>query len=167
MKNLLIILSLLLVQSTTPVLAQHNSKLVWHTDLMKAHKLSQASNRPIFAFFTGSDWCGWCHKLERDVFSKPSFIKFAQEKVILLELDFPRQKQQPAELTQQNQGLQQAFQVQGYPTIWYFTATQDPSTQKLIINALGSQGYPSGAEQGKEEVKFLNEANNILAKKAK
>lgn len=165
MKHLFFILSLLLVQSATPALAQHgNSQLEWHTDLMKANELSKASGKPIFGFFTGSDWCGWCHKLEKDVFSKPAFIKFAKEKVILLELDFPRQKQLPDALMQQNNSLQQAFQVQGYPTIWYFKMTEDPATKKMIISPWGSQGYPGGAEQGKEEIKFLNDAEGILLK---
>ncbi len=144
-------------------MAQHGGKLEWQTDLMKAHELSKATNRPIFGFFTGSDWCGWCHKLQNDVFSKPSFIKWAKEKVILLELDFPRQKQLPPELAQQNSSLQQAFKVQGYPTVWYFTMTQDATTKKMNINAWGSQGYPAGSEPGKEDVKFLADAKKILA----
>ena len=37
--------------------------LEWYTDLAKAHEKSKATHRPIFGFFTGSDWCGWCHKL--------------------------------------------------------------------------------------------------------
>jgi thioredoxin-related protein len=166
MKRSIFILTLLLMQFATTY-AQHagpnSDGLTWHTDLMEAHQLSQSAHKPIFAFFTGSDWCGWCHKLQRDVFSKPEFIKWAKEKVVLLELDFPRQKQLPEPLKAQNQSLQQAFQVQGYPTIWMFYMAQDSAT-RMIINPLGSQGYPAGSEQGKEQIKFLNEANAILAK---
>ena len=146
------------------VMAQHGDGLEWHTDLMKANELSKASHKPIFGFFTGSDWCGWCHKLEHDVFAKPAFVKWAKENVILLELDFPRRKELPQELQQQNNSLQQAFQVQGYPTIWYFGVTQDVASGKMNINAFGSQGYPSGAEPGKEEVTFLKAAEEIMAK---
>ncbi|GAA4460237.1 hypothetical protein GCM10023093_02530 [Nemorincola caseinilytica] len=145
-------------------MAQHGDGLEWHTDLMKAHELSKTSHKPIFGFFTGSDWCGWCHKLERDVFAKPAFVKWAKENVILLELDFPRRKQLSQELQQQNNGLQQAFQVQGYPTIWYFSMTQDAASGKMNINAYGTQGYPAGSEAGKEEVTFLNAGNDIIAK---
>ncbi len=138
-------------------------ELTWHTDLAKARELSDATKKPIFGFFTGSDWCGWCHKLEANVFDKAAFIAWANKNVILLELDFPRRKKLSAELVQQNQGLQQAFQVRGYPTIWIFTISEDPATQNLNLNALGSLGYPSGSEIGKEEVKFLNDADLILA----
>lgn len=138
--------------------------LEWHTDIEKARELSVKQHKPIFAFFTGSDWCGWCHKLQREVFAKPEFIAWAKKNVVLVELDFPRRKQLPKELMEQNMSLQQAFQVQGYPTIWIFTLERDEQ-KKYTISPLGSLGYPSGAEPGKEEVKFLSNANSILAKK--
>lgn len=137
--------------------------LVWYTDLMQANDSSIAQNKPIFAFFTGSDWCGWCWRLQRNVFAKPAFIKWAKENVILLELDFPRKKKLPQELAQQNVQLQQAFKVSSYPTIWFFTMAKDDSGQ-YTITAIGSTGYPGGAIPGKEEEKFLANANEILAK---
>jgi len=171
MKNLLILLVFVLgiFNFSTNSFAGNNpseDKLVWYTDLAKAQEVSKTSKKPIFAFFTGSDWCGWCHKLQRDVFAKAPFIEWAQKNVILLELDFPRNKQLTPELAQQNSSLQQQFQVQGYPTVWMFYANKDASN-KISLNPLGSLGYPSGAERGKEEVKFLTEANAILANKPK
>jgi protein disulfide-isomerase len=145
--------------------AGKEKQLVWYTDLQKAQEQSKATNKPIFAFFTGSDWCGWCHKLQNEVFSKTAFVKWAHDKVILLELDFPRNKQLSPELQQQNSSLQQAFHVQGYPTCWLFYLTKDPASNNMNIEALGSLGYPRDPEQGKEEVKFLAEANQILSKK--
>ena len=65
-------------------------ELVWHTDFAKARELSDATHKPIFGFFTGSDWCGWCHKLEADVFAKEAFVTWAKKNVVLLELDFPK-----------------------------------------------------------------------------
>ncbi len=140
------------------------SALTWYTDLSKARAASDASHKPVFGFFTGSDWCGWCRKLQSDVFSKSAFISWAKKNVVLLELDFPRRKQLPEELAQQNQALQQAFKLQGYPTIWIFYASVDKTTNKINLEALGSLGYPQGAEAGKEEVKFINDANALLAK---
>ena len=161
---LVFLLSLLNTMSCAAQTAAHaESDLVWHTDLLKAQEASNTSNKPIFGFFTGSDWCGWCHKLQADVFAKPEFVEWAKQNVVLLELDFPRRKQLSPELTQQNAGLQQAFQVRGYPTIWMFYATTDDKTKQLNLDALGSVGYPQGAERGKEEVKFLSDANAVLA----
>jgi thioredoxin-related protein len=135
--------------------------LVWHTDLMKAQQISNKTKKPIFGFFTGSDWCGWCTKLQRDVFAKPEFVKWANDKVVLLELDFPRRKTLPTELAQQNMGLQQAFGVRGYPTIWLFYLN-DKGQGQGDITALGSLGYPSGAVVGEEQVKFLENAEAVL-----
>ena len=95
------------------------------------------------------------------MFAKPAFIKWANEKVVLLELDFPRRKTLPAELAKQNMELQRTFGIQGYPTIWLFTLKDGANNQKEIA-ALGSLGYPSGATSGQEEVKFLESANQVL-----
>jgi thioredoxin-related protein len=145
--------------------AQTESKLTWFTEFAKANEISKATQKPIFAFFTGSDWCGWCRKLQNDVFSKEEFITWAEKNVVLLELDFPRNKELPQELVQQNYSLAQFFKVQGYPAIWMFYAAKDEKTDKVMINALGQLGYPGGAEKGNEQVKFLQNANSILAKK--
>lgn len=138
--------------------------LTWYTDIQQANELSQKSKKPLFAFFTGSDWCGWCHRLERNVFDKPGFQEWAKKNVVLLELDFPRNKPQAEELMKQNQGLQQFFKVEGYPTIWMFNMAKDKKTGKFNISALGSLGYPR-SEQGKEEEEFLRNANSILKNK--
>ena len=163
MKKISFVLFLFFIIGSGIAKAQ-GSKLVWYTDLEKAHAQSQLTHKPIFALFTGSDWCIWCHKLDKDVFAKAAFIKWAQEKVILLELDFPRNKQLPPETAKQNNGLQQAFKVSGFPTVWIFFMDHDKTSDKISISALGSIGYPSGAVPGKEEVKFLEGANEILAK---
>jgi protein disulfide-isomerase len=134
--------------------------LSWETNLQKANEISQKTKKPIFAMFTGSDWCGWCKKLQADVLNKPDFISWANKNVVLLEVDFPRFKQLPPEQMQQNQGLQQSFGVPGYPTIWMFNMSKDGKT----INPMGSLGYPQGAEAGKEELKFLDDATKILDK---
>ncbi len=138
--------------------------LTWYTDIQKVNELSNKLNKPVFAFFTGSDWCGWCHKLEKDVFSKPNFQAWAKKNVIMLEVDFPHNKQLPANLTKQNNDLQGFFQVQGYPTIWIFKMNKDKTTGKFSIAAYGSLGYPR-SEPGQEEKTFLDNLENIMKNK--
>jgi len=150
--------------TTTPV-AKEAKELKWYTSFEEASKLSNETKKPIFAFFTGSDWCGWCTRLQANVFAKQEFIDWAEKNVILLELDFPRRTQLAPELQQQNNELASLFQVRGYPTVWLFTTGFNATTQKVEINPLGSTGYPSGAEAGKEEVKFISDANAILNNK--
>lgn len=140
-----------------------SENLVWYTSLQQVHELSQQTKKPIFAFFTGSDWCGWCKKLQRDVFSKPEFVAWASKNVILLELDFPRMKQLPPDLAQQNSSMQQALHVSGYPTCWIIYTQKDEATNNFNLSPVGSLGYPQGAVIGSEQVKFLEDANRILS----
>jgi thiol-disulfide isomerase/thioredoxin len=67
--------------------------------------------------FTGSDWCGWCIKLNREVFSKPEFQEYANKNLVLLEIDFPRSKTQSDTVKKQNEELATQYQIQGFPTV--------------------------------------------------
>ena len=67
----------------------------WLVNLDEAYNLSKKTGKPIMANFTGSDWCGWCKRLSAAVFQKPEFKQWADENVVLLELDFPRRKKIP------------------------------------------------------------------------
>ncbi len=89
-------------------------KLAWLTDFNAAKKQAAAEKKPILMFFTGSDWCIWCQRLHEGVLDKPEFADFAK-KLVLVELDFPQEKQLPAELKKQNAELAEKFKVDGYP----------------------------------------------------
>jgi protein disulfide-isomerase len=164
-KSLFITATIAVAASQSVQAQEVKDGLTWYTDINKVHELSVQTKKPVFAFFTGSDWCGWCHRLQAAVFSKPGFKTWAKQNVILLEVDFPRQKQLPDALAQQNQGLQQFFKVEGYPSIWMFYINKDKATGKYNISALGNLGYPQSA-QGQEEATFLDNANKILKNKA-
>lgn len=124
----------------------------WLVKLDEAYTLSKKTGKPILANFTGSDWCGWCKRLTADVFSKPEFKKWADKNVVLLELDFPRRKQLPEDIRQQNFNLQQGFNVRGYPTIWVFNLEKDPKTGSFNIDPLGNSGYRKTVEQFTSEI---------------
>lgn len=118
--------------------------IVWLNDVDEAYKISKKTKKPILANFTGSDWCGWCHKLSAEVFNTPEFKKWSDKNVVLLELDFPKRKELPEKIKAQNNSLMQAFQVQGFPTIWVFNMNQDKETKKFSIEAIGKTGYIKG-----------------------
>ena len=117
--------------------------LKWYTDFTEAAKISQKTHKPILANFTGSDWCGWCKVLKREVFVTDEFKKWAKKNVILLELDFPRRKQLSPELKKQNYALQRAFGVRGYPTVWLFSVGNKKDPKKDLV-PLGKTGYRKG-----------------------
>lgn len=151
-------------QTAKKPVAVKTETLTWLTDINEVNRLSLSTGKPVFLFFTGSDWCGWCKKLQADVFSKQEFIQWAGKNVILMEADFPRFKALPPELSKQNNELQNTFGVKGYPTVWLFQLTPNPDGQGYTVKDASSLGYPVGAVPGKEEQKFLTDANTILAK---
>lgn len=156
-KNMKKLISILLLFLTINVFAQEG-ELDWYTDVNKAIELSIESEKPLFMFFTGSDWCGWCIRLQKEVFFKPDFVKWAKENLILVELDFPRRKKLDESLKQQNDNLRQMFAVRGYPTGWF--VVPEIEDKKVNFKRLGSQGYVAGGPTN-----WINGANKILSKK--
>lgn len=92
-------------------------ELQWMTDLPKAQEKAKAENKLVLMDFTGSDWCPWCIKLNKEVFSQPEFVAYAKKNLVPVEVDFPRNKQQSAEQKEANQKLQEKYKIEGYPTV--------------------------------------------------
>ena len=93
-----------------PALAEEG----WITSLDDGLKQAKDSNKLILVDFTAT-WCGWCKKLQTDVFEKDDFLKYAQEKLVLVSID-----------ADQNRSLVDKYAVEGYPTI-------------LVLNAVGEK----------------------------
>ncbi len=92
-------------------------ELQWLTDVPKAVQEAKAGNKLVLLDFTGSDWCGWCIRLDKEVFSQPEFADYAKKNLVLVEVDFPNKKVQTTELKKANQALQEKYKIQGYPTL--------------------------------------------------
>lgn len=111
---------------------------LWTDNYPRALQQAQAENKIILLDFTGSDWCGWCKKLDAEVFSKKAFESFAKSNLVCVKVDFPRGFNLPNKTVRQNAELARRHQVQGYPTIVLLTPDE-----KLI----GHTGYrPDGAD---------------------
>jgi thioredoxin-related protein len=89
----------------------------WGTNYKKAQEEAKASNKLVLLNFTGSDWCGYCIQFDRLILSQPQFKDYAAKNLILVEIDFPRQKPQNVETRKQNQELAERYQVEGFPTL--------------------------------------------------
>lgn len=148
MKKTIFLLSFLFI--TALATAQETYKAThegWLVSIEEAYEQSQKTGKPIMANFTGSDWCGWCKRLSANVFNQPGFKSWADENVVLLELDFPRRKEIPEDIRAQNQSLQQAFQIRGFPTVWVFNLNKDEENGRMMIDALGQTGYQASLEE--------------------
>jgi thioredoxin-related protein len=133
-------------------------ELKWHTDVKEAIAIGNKENKPLLLFFTGSDWCGWCIRLQKEVLLTPEFTNWAKDNVILVELDYPRSVPQTPEVKQQNAELQNAFGIQGFPTVFFATAATKDG--KVNFQGLGRTGYVAGGP-----VAWLEVANGILNQK--
>jgi protein disulfide-isomerase len=156
--TLVLILGSLTMQAQGSSESEQAKQLTWETNLDKAMEVSKKTKKPMLLFFTGSDWCGWCIRLQKEVLQTPEFAKWAKDNVILVELDFPRRTPQDDAIKQQNFELQQAFQVRGYPTIWFASATKKDG--KVNFEQIGSTGYVAGGPSA-----WLAGADQILKNK--
>ena len=89
----------------------------WLTDFAKAKDEAAQSKRLILADFSGSDWCGWCVRLDKEVFSKAEFNDFAKDNLILFLADFPRGKDLDPAIKKQNDELALKYGIRGFPTV--------------------------------------------------
>lgn len=96
----------------------------WYDDFDEAAAAAKEQNKDLFVDFTGSDWCGWCIKLDKEVFAHDEFLVPAKENYILVALDFPSGEEAKAKVPnpRRNEELQAKYDVGGFPTILMMTA---------------------------------------------
>lgn len=89
----------------------------WTQDYDAALALAKEHGLPVMLKFTGSDWCGWCMLMEEKVFSTKEFAGWADGRVLLVTLDFPKGSDTvPKEYKERNNRLAAENGIQGFPT---------------------------------------------------
>ncbi len=111
----------------------------WMTDFDKAKEKAKAENKHILIDFSGSDWCGWCIKLDKEVFSQDAFKAYAKDNLILVLADFPQDKSRISnDVKKQNDKMLKQYGVTGFPTV--FILNPDGQT-------VAKTGYQSGGAE--------------------
>ncbi len=98
------------------------AEATWSDDFTASLAKGKADKKLVLVDFTGSDWCGWCIKLDKEVFSTPEFATYAASNLELVKLDFPRRTQLPAKIKAQNDALAAKYKIEGFPTILVFNS---------------------------------------------
>ena len=62
----------------------------WDEDFEAGKATAEKSGKLILLAFSGSDWCGWCVKMEKEIYSDKNFIAAAKKKFVLLMIDNPQ-----------------------------------------------------------------------------
>lgn len=145
MKNLVLLIILVLVSTATDYKIHVDENLEWVTDYAAALKKAKKENKALLLNFTGSDWCGWCVRLDREVFSQSAFVEYAQKNLVCVKLDFPQKKQLPAAEQEQNMTLMRKYGVRGFPTIYLLSANEE-TVLKTGYRSGGAQAYISHLE---------------------
>ncbi len=107
----------------------------WLTDFNKAQAQAKTEKKLLLMDFTGSDWCGWCIKLSKEVFSQAEFQQYAAKNLVLLEVDFPQTKKQSSAQKAANSALEKKYKIEGYPTV-------------IVLNGDGKKVGELGYEPG-------------------
>lgn len=128
-------LILALVALCAPSFSYAKDEVKWQTNFNQALEQSQSNHKPIVLFFTGSDWCSWCSKLDHEVFETPEFNQATKDKFIFVKLDFPRKQKLDPALAAQNKQLQDKYHIKGYPSLVVIDSNQ---------KVLGTTGYRAG-----------------------
>lgn len=128
----------------------------WEDNFDQALSEAKQAGKYVLMDFSGSDWCGWCVRLDKEVFDRPAFKKYAKENLVLFIADFPRQTPQGSRLKKQNQELASRYGIRGFPTV-------------VLLSPAGEEvartGYrPGGAEGYVEHLKGIIDGHRNAAK---
>lgn len=119
----------------------------WNEDYAAACETAKKEGKFVLLAFSGSDWCGWCMKMEKEIYSDKKFIAGVKKRFVPVMIDSPKNKEILSPLAKkQNEKLVKQFDVHGYPS----TVIVRPSGE--VVKRFG--GYKQGGPQA-----FLDELN--------
>ncbi len=125
----------------------------WTSDFEAAKTTAVAEEKSLLINFTGSDWCGWCIRLDQEVFKHKAFKEGVKDQFVLVALDFPNDQSKVPEATaKQNRELQEKYGVTGFPTI-------------VLADAEGRPFAQTGYKEGGPE-KYLEHLQQLASVKA-
>ena len=108
---------ILILSACLALLGGRAADLTWLTNIEKAQERAKTDKKAVLINFTGSDWCGFCKRLDKQVFATQEFADYAKDNLVLLKADFPRTTPLPEDLKQANTRLKSRYEVRGFPTL--------------------------------------------------
>lgn len=124
---------------------------IWQADFKSAKKISKDRHLLVLLNFSGSDWCGPCIRMKREIFADSLFLKMSDTSVVMYNADFPRMKKNilDKKITKENEELADKYNPEG----------KFPYT--LLINEDGKvikswDGFPE-----EDAAKFTQEVSKI------
>lgn len=98
----------------------------WTDSVVDGIEQASKEDKYLLLYFGGTDWCSWCIKLDKEVFSASEFREWAERNAVLVLLDFPSNIKLSDSTKKQNNALQAFFGVRGYPTVFLLDSDMYP-----------------------------------------
>lgn len=127
-------------------------KLNWLETIEEAQVISKETGKPIFAYFTGSDWCPWCVGLYEYCLNTKDFADYAAENLIMVLLDFPKTVELSPERKKYCKDTFDSYKLTGLPTVLLLDYNK---------SVIGKTGY----EDGNNGISFVNNLKEIISSK--
>lgn len=144
----------------------------WSNDLEAAKKQATSEKKSLLLDFTGSDWCGWCIKLNKEVFDHDAFKNGVKDKLVLVEIDFPKDATKlTEEVIARNDVLKKQYAIKGFPTL-LLTDERGRPFARTGYKAGGPEAYVTHLDEllgirGKRDAAFAEAAKAEGVAKAK
>ncbi len=138
------------VETQTPA-----AEAEWMQNFADAKAKAAKEGKNLLVDFTGSDWCIWCKRLDKEVFAEADFQKEIVKSFVLVKLDFPQdQSLVTEEIKAQNAQLQEQYKVQGFPTVFLMDAAGKPFAQTGYQAGGGAKYLEHVADLGKGKASY-------------
>ncbi|WP_213357454.1 thioredoxin family protein [Chlamydiifrater phoenicopteri] len=160
-------LSLLLCVNTVAHAAPEKQKAssnFWYTNYQDALKKAKDSHKGLLVLFSGSDWCGSCMKIKREVLSNPAFISKIQSAFVCLEIDFPRHKNLDEAIRKQNMALKERFHVDEFPCLVLLTKEEREVFRVISFGNESGEGLAGHLQHIMKSDELLQKALPVLHK---
>ena len=88
---------------------------VWQPDFEKAKEIAKEKKELILLNFSGSDWCGPCMRMRKEIFDNETFTQMADNSLVMVNADFPRNKKNQLDknIQKQNEALADKYNADG------------------------------------------------------
>jgi len=110
----------------------------WQESFTEALAMAKEVDKPLILVFAGSDWCGPCIKLDKEIWQSAAFKEYSKDNFILYKADFPRKKANKLSgaFARQNEKLAEKYNSQGHFPLVVILDEEG--------NILGKTGYNKG-----------------------
>lgn len=127
--------------------AASSEELEWCDTYTESIEKAKTTGKPLLILFTGSDWCPACMKLEREVLSKPEFVRGVSDNFVFYRAEFSDPSPEALASTPDSVLLDR-YNVNMFPTI-------------VVIDGNGKQLFSLNYKAGGPNV-YVQELNQKL-----